>query len=63
MGMHDHMGGFFISIYPPLLTILGFVILYLVIRLAVRHGIESSDLARIIRERDSKDNDKDTRSH
>lgn len=52
-----HMGDFAGGVSPLIsliLMILGLAILYFIIRLAVRHGIESSEVAKILREQKDK---------
>lgn len=57
-GMHmEAFAGPFSAIFSLVILILGCIFLYAIIRLAVRHGIESSDVAKIIRERESKDDE------
>jgi len=57
-GMHmESFAGPFSSIISLIILILSCVLLYVIIRLAVRHGIDSSDVARRLRERESKDDE------
>jgi len=57
-GMHmESFAGPFSSIFSLIILILSCALLYVIIRLAVRHGIDSSDVARRLRERESKDDE------